>query len=478
MRRFLSLALSALVMPALLTAKCFSSLANDCTLFASASGNDANSGTTPGSPKTLTGAASIANPGTVVCLEGGTYNITSSFSPPQSGAPAAHIQYEGYNDSPAVINWVGKDFPGNWIINGDSSCANGSFCGLSYIDIANITLNGNNVARAGVGFRHGHHITVKNMFIENTGLGIMAIASDYITVDNNQVWHTGYDPNLTFDTSGISLNANCFYDSYPGLHNVVSNNVVSGTYDAGVQTPGVATDGNGLTYDLSCGAVGGLANANSPPALFVNNVAYMNGGRCFEGNSSTNVVLVNNTCYKNMLENIPDYTNQQGEMGTNGVNGYWFINNIVVGWPGHASDGSGDVSYQNVNGSINVNYYNNSYLTLGLGNLGGGSASSMYNENPLFINPPSVNNSTPGQYANAPSPATVQFYLQASSPVVALAIDPANVAGLSAAIAADLRTYVYQDIGGVSRPQGGGYALGAYQLSAPAAPTSLTAIVH
>jgi hypothetical protein len=472
MRRLLRLALPALLM-SVLTANSFASLAKDCTLFASASGNDANTGITAGSPKTLKGAATVANPGAIVCLEGGTYNMSSSFSPRHSGTSAAYIKYEGYNDSPAILDWAGADYPGNWIINGDSSCSNGTFCGYSYLIFSNLTLQGNTIARGGIEFRHSHHIIIKNLFIEHTGLGIAAIASDYFTITNNQVWLTGYDRNLTFDTSGISLNSNCFYDSYAGLHNIVSNNIVSGTYDAGMERPGIATDGNGLTYDLSCNSEGGLGNANSPAALFLNNVVYMNGGRCFEGNSSTNVLLVNNTCYKNMLETIPTYTKAQGEMATSAVNGYWFVNNIVVGWAGHASDGSGDASYQNINNSINVHYSNNSYFNLGLGNLGGGSASTMYNEDPLFVNPPSVNNSAHGQYANAYSPATItsQFNLQASSPAVKQAIDPASIVGLPEAIVADLRAYVYRDINGVSRAQGVGFALGAYEVSVPLSAT-------
>src|SRR5437899_12037404 len=47
-----------------------SSSAN-CTLFVSPSGNDANSGTSTSSPKSLSGAAAVARPGSVVCLLGG-----------------------------------------------------------------------------------------------------------------------------------------------------------------------------------------------------------------------------------------------------------------------------------------------------------------------------------------------------------------------------------------------------------------------
>src|SRR6202043_725660 len=59
--------------------------ATDCTLFASASGNDNNSGTSTSAPKTLSGAAALTQPGSVVCIMGGTYNLSSTFAPPKSG---------------------------------------------------------------------------------------------------------------------------------------------------------------------------------------------------------------------------------------------------------------------------------------------------------------------------------------------------------------------------------------------------------
>ncbi|HYL84191.1 MAG TPA: immunoglobulin domain-containing protein, partial [Candidatus Angelobacter sp.] len=49
------------------------STASNCTLFASPSGNDSNSGSTSSSPKTFNGAAAASQPGSVVCLLGGTY---------------------------------------------------------------------------------------------------------------------------------------------------------------------------------------------------------------------------------------------------------------------------------------------------------------------------------------------------------------------------------------------------------------------
>src|SRR5262249_12005042 len=49
-------------------------VAANCTLYASASGNDGSSGTSVLAPKTFQGAANAAQPGDVICVKGGTYN--------------------------------------------------------------------------------------------------------------------------------------------------------------------------------------------------------------------------------------------------------------------------------------------------------------------------------------------------------------------------------------------------------------------
>src|SRR4029077_5241334 len=80
--------------------------ATDCTLYASASGNDNNTGTSSNAAKTFLGAAAAAQPGAVVCLLGGTYNLSSTFYPPRSGTPTAWIVYKAYGDSPANLLWT------------------------------------------------------------------------------------------------------------------------------------------------------------------------------------------------------------------------------------------------------------------------------------------------------------------------------------------------------------------------------------
>src|ERR1700681_3912875 len=79
------------------------SLASDCTLFASPSGNDSHSGTSPSSPKSFQGAANATQAGSVLCLLGGIYNFSYSFTPPNSGSPSSWIVYKNYGDGPVNI---------------------------------------------------------------------------------------------------------------------------------------------------------------------------------------------------------------------------------------------------------------------------------------------------------------------------------------------------------------------------------------
>src|SRR5438105_7080764 len=104
-----------------LTTNSFATVATDCTLFASASGNDANSGLTPNLPKTLTGTANGGLARAVICIEGGTYNLANSFSPPRSGNSSAYITYKAYGDAPANFVWTGGNFSGGFMFSMDSA---------------------------------------------------------------------------------------------------------------------------------------------------------------------------------------------------------------------------------------------------------------------------------------------------------------------------------------------------------------------
>jgi len=254
------------------------SSASDCTLFASPSGNDSNSGTSASSPKTFQGAANATQPGSVLCLLGGTYNFSSSFTPPSSGTPSSWITYKNYGDGPVNIVYTGPADASPIFRLGSGSFPTG---GVSYIEFRGLNLNGNSNSGDAFWCQGTHHLRFINNSMSDTGTaGIGTRDCDYLTADHNLIYHNGYMPASTPDpqwygwTSGISYNSNQWFDTYPGFHNIISNNIVVGEFDSSSNH----TDGNGIILDLSNGSYN-ASTANTPPVLIINNVVYGNGGR-------------------------------------------------------------------------------------------------------------------------------------------------------------------------------------------------------
>src|SRR5207253_5928147 len=79
------------------------------------------------------------------------------------------------------------------------------------------------------------------------------------------------------------LHPHQWFDTYPGFHNIISNNIVAGEFDSSSNH----TDGNGIILDLSNGSYN-ASTANTPPVLIINNVVYGNGGRCIHAYIVTN----------------------------------------------------------------------------------------------------------------------------------------------------------------------------------------------
>jgi len=425
-------------------------LAADCTLFASPSGSDANSGTTATTAKTFAGAAAVTKPGSVVCLHGGAYNLSSSFSPPSSGTPSSWIVYKKYGDGGVNFVWTGA---------ADASpmfrLGTGSFpTGPAYLEFRGLNLDGRGNAGDAFFCQGGHHLR----FIENTmsntgGSGIGTRECDYLTADHNVIQHNGYMPAATSVpqwygwTSGISFNSNQWFDTYGGFHNIISNNIVVGEYDSSVNH----TDGNGIILDLSNGSYT-ASTANTPPALVINNVVYGNGGRCIHAFIVTNFWIVNNTCYKNNLDST---LGNAGSISTNNSHDGYFINNISVAWDGN------NAAYIQEGTNTNLHYYANLYLGSAV-TFASSFPSQFLQADPLFVGPPSLSG---GQYATALAPSLLGNGLNvlSGSPARGKGIDPSTLTNVPAAIVTDLQKYIYADINGKTRVRGS-LDLGAYQF--------------
>jgi hypothetical protein len=418
------------------------STAIDCTLFASPSGNDSNSGTSASSPKTFQGAANVTSPGSVVCLLGGTYSLSSTFSPPSSGTPSSWIVYKAYGDSPVNFTYTGA--PNGQVMfrfNGGSFPSN-----PAYLEFRGLNLDGQGNALDGFYCLGSHHLRFIGNSVSNTGgAGVSTVNCDYITADHNLVNHNGYIPanasNVSWWswTSGITYNSSQWFDNYSGLHNIISNNIITGEFD---QTSN-HTDGNGIILDLG---------GNTPPTLIVNNVVYGNGGRCIEPNQVQNFWVVNNTCYKNNLDpSEPGFAS----IGSNGASNGYILNNISYalssGFPAYGQEG----------GASNISYYSD-LLYGSSANFSYSDPSQFIQGDPLFVNAPSL---TQGAYSSALPPLQLGngLTLLPNSPAYNRGIDPSTLSGIPSAIVSDLKQWIYTDINGKARPQGGGCDLGAYQ---------------
>jgi hypothetical protein len=439
-----------------------STLATNCTLYASPTGNDGNNGTSPSTPKTLRGVATITNPGSVVCLLPGQYDLNGGpLYITRSGLPASWVTYMNYDTSnPAEIIQT------NTTVHDDMFQVR-----ALYTEINGLRFDGRNNAEVGIKCQGTsaasvvHHVRMMGNFVKNAGAaGLGSKWCDYLTADKNMIWHNGYHEGWS---SGITFNSQQWSDQYTGFHTFVTNNIISGSFDGSTNH----TDGNGIIMDLSNGTYD-TSTANTPPALIANNLVYENGGDCIQEYVVTNIWIVNNTCYKNTLDttlgaNHPEFNASKSKVG---LHGGYFVNNIAYALnsshPSYACANSGDAT-----ACSQFKYNSNLYYN---GPLSGIPSSSlrMLNANPLFASVPNPDGIVDGQ-GNAPSPETIghTFYLQATSPAIDYGIDPTTLTA-NTDIIAGLRQYLATDLAGNQRPNGTAWDLGAYEYISGITPTT------
>jgi len=383
-------------------------------------------------------------PGSVVCLEAGTYNEGSNVWVSRSGTPSAPITYRSYGGT-ALLQYTGGASGAQYMSGGLLETSSGSNWGGTHdVVFDGLTIDGANQIGIGIAVIQGsHNITIRNCVVRNTGAtGIALNATDYVTVVHNMVYHTGYNQGWS---SGISLwnggpdatygGSSAWYDTNPGFHNVIADNIVSGAYDNSSNH----TDGNGIIVDGS---------GSIPPVLIANNLVYENGGRGIEvAYNSGAAWVINNTAYADGLDlkvgggQAPDY-------GAYQATNVHFINNLAYG----RQNGS---TYTSA-----YTYVQRRATTKLAGNVGFNGTPEGVAEapdayryaNPQFTDLPQISTSA-APWSQAPPPWAVgrYFSLKAGSPALRGGVRADTVAGMNPSLASGVRQFVGASPNGQAR---------------------------
>ncbi len=316
--------------------------------YVSPSGNDDNDGlTTATAFETIEKSTYVVAPGDTVFIRNGIYTKTSPESLIAyltiSGTAGNPITFKNYpNENPILqmngTNWAGFSINGcDYItIEGFTIIGNNDNITLAYaqseqLNIGNPATSGSGIAintEFNNEINKPHHIIVRNCKISKCGGGgIYSYNADYVTIENNTIWECGwYAP---YGNSGISMYQNWNSDT----NNADFKNFITGNtcYRNENFIPfyvvGSITDGNGIIIDD-----GRNTQNNSTLGVYLgktyvaNNLVFDNGARGIHIFESDNVLVINNTCYKN----CKSPTTREGELTAFYASNVNFVNNIVA----------------------------------------------------------------------------------------------------------------------------------------------------
>lgn len=422
--------------------------------------------------RTIQFAADQTLPGDTVFVRAGTYVNQYSFSPgveiTRSGTANAWIVYRNYpGDAQKPLlrfnTWQGFKLSGNiayieingFRVQGNNGAINNpdgspnptaalnqpGSCALNGVGTPLAMYNGNGISTSGstaLGAQNPHHLRfVNNEVFDCGGVGIGAMQSDYVTIENNLIynnsWYTKYA------TSGISLYQNWNYDTAPGYHMVVRNNRCFGNrlyvpwWRGGTFGCMGFTDGNGIILDDSRNSQNGSRlGAYTGRTLIANNLCVNNGGSGIHALLSDHADFINNTAYHNSQTDhtLPTAHNNDGEIYVNNSGDVLIQNNVLV------ADAGKRVNTNSRH--TNVTHTNNLYF--------GGTTIAVLGSSPVQADPQFV-------YATTDW-ATANFRLAPGSPAIN--------AGVNNLLSAT-------DLAGNPRLLGATVDLGAYESAAPLA---------
>jgi parallel beta-helix repeat protein len=311
------------------------------TYYVSARGNDNNSGLSSSSAfRTIQKAANLTNPGDTVLIMNGVYTNANPKGQivliNRSGTANAWIKFKAYpGHSPKLRlngwNAVLINNGASYIeVNGLEIIGNNANVTLEYAmsrknNKLNPLTNGNCITVDGSKNGHTHHIHILNNKVHDCGGGIGTFQSDYITVDNNEVYNNAWYS--VYGCSGISMLNNWNSDRSQGYKMFVRNNKI---YNNRQYLPAInhktITDGNGIIIDTSRNnQENSKLDAYQGRTLIQNNLTFKNGGSGIHAFKSDHIDIVNNTAFLN--NQTPELNG--GQISTNTASDIQVLRNIL-----------------------------------------------------------------------------------------------------------------------------------------------------
>jgi parallel beta-helix repeat protein len=372
--------------------------------YVSTSGNDDNDGLTIETTfQTIQRASYAVSPGDTVFIRNGIY----SYSYPESlivfltisGTEGNPITFRNYPGENPILQMNGT----NWgaiklngcdyiIIDGLTIIGNNDNITLEYAQSQQTIIGNPETAGNGIAIdaqyenevNKAHHVIVRNCTVSKCGGGgIYTYNADYTTIENNTVfecaWYTPYG------NSGISMYQNWNSDTSIGIKNYITGNTC---YRNENFIPWYVTnsilDGNGIIIDDNRNTQNNSTLGIYTGKTYVaNNLVFDNGGRGIHCYESDNVIIVNNTCYKNCQSPAV----QSGEFTAYDASNITYINNIVspdIGIPPMDKDDST---------TSNIVAFNNLFTTnatlsnpIGINTIIGNAAFILPNTDPTIAN--------------------------------------------------------------------------------------------
>jgi hypothetical protein len=391
------------------------------TFYVSTSGNNANAGTDASPWRTLQHAASRVAAGDLVIVRPGNY---TGFELTTDGSAAQPIEFRA---DPGVVINVPETVRNQHGINLE---------GADWIIVQGFTVTG--VPRAGIRAVLNHHVTIRGNRLDANGYwGVLTGFSDDVVIENNETSRSQVEHGIYVSNSGdrpVIRNNHVWGNRANGIH---MNGDVSLGGDGIIS--GALVEGN-LIHDNGIGGGSGINCDGVQGSRFLNNVLYNNhaGGitlyRIDAGGSAVNNLVAHNTILQasdgRWAINI-----------TNASTGNRVFNNIL--YNAHSFRGSITVSADSLPGLVSDYNVVMSRFSTDNGNtritLAQWQAATGQDTHSIIALPAALFVDVAGN----------DYHLSSTA--------PARDAGLMVAEAP-------QDRDGVTRPQGTGVDIGAYEF--------------